>query len=41
MHRIRTTHVGSLPRSQAVVDLLFKRENGHAYDPGEFDRHRL
>lgn len=36
--RILTTHVGSLPRSQAVVDLLFARENGEPYDRGEFDR---
>jgi 5-methyltetrahydropteroyltriglutamate--homocysteine methyltransferase len=35
--RILTTHVGSLPRSQAVVDLLFKREAGEAFDPSEFD----
>ena len=35
--RIPTTHVGSLPRSQAVVDLLIKREQGEAYDRGEFD----
>src|SRR5689334_15359408 len=26
--RILTTHVGSLPRSQAVVDVLFGRERG-------------
>ena len=31
------THVGSLPRSQAVVDLLFARENGTPYDPAVFD----
>jgi 5-methyltetrahydropteroyltriglutamate--homocysteine methyltransferase len=36
--RILTTHVGSLPRSQAVVDLLFKKEQGETYDPIEFDR---
>jgi 5-methyltetrahydropteroyltriglutamate--homocysteine methyltransferase len=36
--RILTTHVGSLPRSQAVVDLLFKREHGEPYDRDEFDR---
>jgi 5-methyltetrahydropteroyltriglutamate--homocysteine methyltransferase len=35
--RILTTHVGSLPRSPAVVDLLFKRERGEAYDRAEFD----
>ncbi len=28
MIRIRTTHVGSLPRSQLVADLLFAREKG-------------
>ncbi len=35
---IRTTHVGSLPRSQKVVDFIFARENGEAYDQGEFDQ---
>jgi 5-methyltetrahydropteroyltriglutamate--homocysteine methyltransferase len=33
--RILTTHVGSLPRSDAVVDLLTRRENGDAAP--EFD----
>jgi 5-methyltetrahydropteroyltriglutamate--homocysteine methyltransferase len=36
--RILTTHVGSLPRGQAVVDLLFRREQGEPYDRDEFDR---
>jgi 5-methyltetrahydropteroyltriglutamate--homocysteine methyltransferase len=36
--RILTTHVGSLPRSQAVVELLFRREQGTAYDLAEFDQ---
>src|SRR5215831_3302254 len=36
--RILTTHVGSLPRSQPVVDLLFKKEQGESYDSIEFDR---
>jgi 5-methyltetrahydropteroyltriglutamate--homocysteine methyltransferase len=36
--RILTTHVGSLPRSQAVVDLLFSKEYGKPYEQGEFDR---
>src|SRR5579883_622224 len=36
--RILTTHVGSLPRNHAVVDLLFKRERGEPYDASEFDR---
>lgn len=31
------THVGSLPRSQEVVDFLFARERGDAYDPAAFD----
>lgn len=31
------THVGSLPRSQAVVDFLFARERGEPYDPAAFD----
>lgn len=31
------THVGSLPRSQEVVDFLFAREKGTAYDPAAFD----
>jgi 5-methyltetrahydropteroyltriglutamate--homocysteine methyltransferase len=32
-----TTHVGSLPRSQAVVDFLFARERGEPYDADAFD----
>jgi 5-methyltetrahydropteroyltriglutamate--homocysteine methyltransferase len=31
--RILTTHVGSLPRSQAVTDVLFARERGAVADP--------
>lgn len=31
------THVGSLPRTQAVVDHLFARERGEAHDPAAFD----
>lgn len=31
------THVGSLPRSQKVVDFLFARERGEAYDIAAFD----
>ena len=30
--RILTTHVGSLPRSQAVTDVLFARERGDVRD---------
>ena len=36
--RILTTHVGSLPRVQGVVDLLAKKEGGEPYDAAEFDR---
>ena len=36
MTRILTTHVGSLPRSQEVVDLIFAREHGTPYDPRRF-----
>ena len=34
--RILTTHVGSLPRSEAVVALLERRENGEALDAAVF-----
>jgi 5-methyltetrahydropteroyltriglutamate--homocysteine methyltransferase len=35
--KVRTTHVGSLPRSAAVVELLYKKENGEPYDHAAFD----
>jgi 5-methyltetrahydropteroyltriglutamate--homocysteine methyltransferase len=38
MTRIRTTHVGSLPRSQLVADLLFAREKGMPLDGAAYDR---
>ncbi|CUH47167.1 cobalamin-independent methionine synthase II family protein [Ruegeria atlantica] len=34
---IKTTHVGSLPRTQDVVDFIFSRENGAPYDGAAFD----
>ncbi len=37
MTRIRTTHVGSLPRSQLVADLLFAREKGMPLDGPAYD----
>ncbi len=37
MTKIHTTHVGSLPRTQNVVDFIFARENGKAFDQGAFD----
>jgi 5-methyltetrahydropteroyltriglutamate--homocysteine methyltransferase len=36
--RILTTHVGSLPRSQVVVDQLLLKERGEPLDPALFDR---
>ena len=36
--RILTTHVGSMPRPQYVVDQLFAQDQGEAYDRAEFDR---
>jgi 5-methyltetrahydropteroyltriglutamate--homocysteine methyltransferase len=36
--RILTTHVGSLPRSKAVTDLVFTHERGEAVDVATFDR---
>jgi 5-methyltetrahydropteroyltriglutamate--homocysteine methyltransferase len=35
---ILTTHVGSLPRSEAVLSLLEAREGRKEFDAGEFDR---
>jgi len=35
--RILTTHVGSLPRPQDVVDLLFAQDRGEAVDQAQFD----
>ena len=37
MKKILTSHVGSLPRSQKVVDFIFARENEVKYDQAEFD----
>ncbi len=35
--RMLTTHVGSLPRPQDVVDLLFAQDRGDPYDAAAFD----
>ncbi len=35
--RLLTTHVGSLPRSQEVVDLLFAQDRGDPMDESEFN----
>ena len=37
MTKIMTSHVGSLPRTQDVVDFIFARENGESYDQAAFD----
>jgi len=37
MSKIRTTHVGSLPRTQKVVDFIFARERNETYDQSAFD----
>src|ERR1700733_5364026 len=36
--RILTTHVGSLPRPQDVVDLLFQQDRGEPIDEAQFDK---
>ena len=37
MTKILTSHVGSLPRTQEVVDFIFAREHGNDYDQAAFD----
>ena len=37
MHKIKTTHVGSLPRSNELSDLLFKKDKGENIDINHFD----
>ncbi|PRY26099.1 5-methyltetrahydropteroyltriglutamate--homocysteine methyltransferase [Aliiruegeria haliotis] len=37
MTKIATTHVGSLPRSQQVVDFIFAREREEPYAEADFD----
>lgn len=36
--RILTTHVGSLPRSQAVCDMVFAKDRGDNVDPEQFEQ---
>ncbi len=38
MPHIKTTHVGSLPRGEALTPLLLARDKGEPYDAAEFDR---
>ncbi len=35
--RILTTHVGSMPRPQKLVDALLKKDHGDSYDVAEYD----
>lgn len=35
--RILTTHVGSMPRPQSVVDMLFAEDHGQGYDQAAYD----
>jgi 5-methyltetrahydropteroyltriglutamate--homocysteine methyltransferase len=35
--RIRTTHVGSLPRSRGTLDLVYQKERGELYDAVQLD----
>lgn len=37
MAKIKTTHVGSLPRGDELTPLLLARDKGEAYDAAEFD----
>lgn len=37
MPKVLTTHVGSLPRTQEVVDFIFAREKGTPYEAEAFD----
>ncbi|MCK7611080.1 cobalamin-independent methionine synthase II family protein [Roseibium sediminicola] len=37
MSTLEVTHVGSLPRTQKVVDFIFARENGTPYEEADFD----
>ena len=38
MSKILTSHVGSLPRTQEVVDFIFARENKQPYDAHQFNQ---
>ena len=37
MTKIKTTHVGSLPRTQEVVEFIFARENKTPFEQADFD----
>ncbi len=37
VHKVLTTHVGSLPRTQDVVDFIFAREHNEEFEQSAFD----
>jgi 5-methyltetrahydropteroyltriglutamate--homocysteine methyltransferase len=41
MNRIRTTHVGSLPRPKEVVEFLFVQDRGEPYDAAQLWGHAV
>ena len=38
MYKIKTTHVGSLPRSKKLSEILFKKDKNELFDQGELDK---
>ena len=38
MNKIKTTHVGSLPRSKKLSEILFKKDKNELFDQGELDK---
>ena len=38
MDKIKTTHVGSLPRSKKLSEILFKKDKNELFDQGELDK---
>ena len=38
MDKIKTTHVGSLPRSKRLSEILFKKDKNELFDQGELDK---
>ena len=40
-HKILTTHVGSLPRPDALIELMFARAEGKPVDPARLERKTL
>ena len=38
MDKIKTTHVGSLPRSKKLSEILFKKDKNELFDQGELDQ---